>query len=807
MTAATGGRTRWLSVIRTASGGILRHKVQSAVIGMVLLVSTTSATLGLALLAASNGPFDRAFAAQRGADLTVTVNSAAVTQAEVAATARLAGVTAMSGPFTEASVNVEQGQPFGGYTLAGRARPDGPVDDLVLSAGHWADGPGQVVLAGSAGDGSPNIGDKLTVTGVAGSPVLTVVGFANSITNTADGWVTPAEAAHLQAALKKAAKRGTLVQPVPQGVRSYAGTQEQVLYRFSTAATFAQTRADLGRIAAMLPKGAIADSRAWLTVRQQESDNGAIIEPFVVAFALIGLVMGVLIVANVVSGAVVAQYQRIGVLKSIGMTPGQVIAVYLSRVGWPALGGCLVGVVAGNVLAMPVLHQSANVYGVGGQQVPWWASVLAPLGMLGLTLLAALGPALRAGRLSAVKAIADGRAPAGRGGYAVHRLAARLPLPRPVSLGLAAPFARPARTVVTLAALAFGATAVIFAVGLNSSLSTAAAAQELSTTVPVHVEQNGPGAGPQQVPSAAELAALDAALRAQPGTAHRVNLYSTPVSGAGIGQDGHAYAFDGDSAWTGYSLIAGRWYRGTGEVDVNTAFLTQSGLAVGDATTLRIGAAQVPVRIAGEVFQPSDNPRVYGSAQTLPGVVNAGNFWQADVGLKPGVSVGPYITSLDRALGDARSPFRAFTPTGGKFYAFAIAMVGLLSLMVAVAAALGVLNTVLMSTRDKVHDLGVFKSLGMRPGQLVVMVICWIVAPAIVAGAIAAPAAIALNTATVHAMGRTAGTGIPGSFTDVYPVARVALLSLAALGIAVLGALLPAAWVARARAATALRAE
>ena len=62
-------------------------------------------------------------------------------------------------------------------------------------------------------------------------------------------------------------------------------------------------------------------------------------EPFVLAFALIGLVMAVLIVGNVISGAVVAQYQRIGVLKSLGLTPAQVVAVYLSRVTWPALPG------------------------------------------------------------------------------------------------------------------------------------------------------------------------------------------------------------------------------------------------------------------------------------------------------------------------------------------------------------------------------------------------------------------------------------------------------------------------------------
>ena len=131
----------------------------------------------------------------------------------------------------------------------------------------------------------------------------------------------------------------------------------------------------------------------------------------------------------------------------------------------------------------------------------------------------------------------------------------------------------------------------------------------------------------------------------------------------------------------------------------------------------------------------------------------------------------------------------------------------LLALMVAVAAGLGVLNTVLMTTRDRVHDLGVFKALGMRPGQVLTMVVCWIAGPAVVAAAIAAPAAVALNTATVRAMAGTAHTGIPASFTQVFPPSRLALLSLAAVAIAVAGALLPASWAARARPAVALHAE
>jgi len=783
----------WLGPIRTATGGLLRHKVQAVVIGMVLLVPTASATLGFALLAASNAPFAHAFAAQRGADVTVTVNAERASSAELASTGRLAGVTAAAGPFAAATVQVQfGGQPFGPLTLAGRASPGGPVDDVVLSAGHWPDGPGQVVLdaspapGGGGQGGGPQLGSALPVTGVPGAPALVVVGFANSVTNTADGWVTPGEIARLRT----------------PGTPASA----QLLYRFTTAGSYAQVRADAAEVARALPPGTVTGAASWLAAEDATTGNGAIMEPFVVAFALIGLVMAVLIVGNVVSGAVVAGYRRIGVLKSIGLTPAQVVVAYLSRVGWPALAGCLAGVVAGNLLAVSVLQQSSAAYRVGSQQVPWWASVAAPAGMLALTALAALGPALRAGRLSAAEAIAAGRAPRAGRGYAAHRLAARLHLPRPVGLGLAAPFARPARTLVSLAAIAFGATAVIFAFGLHSSLSRAAASQTLSATVPVQLQVFGLGAGPQQWPDAAQDAAVTAALRAQPGTRHDVAVYQGQVKTPGIAQSVSAQAFGGDASWIGYGIIAGHWYDTPGEVDVNTEFLTQSGLAVGDTATVMTGTRPVTVRIAGEVFQPGGQPMIFGSAQTLPGLATTANLQEYYVGLRAGTSVSAYIRAVNARLG-SRSPWGATGADGGQFYQIASALIGLLALMVAVAAGLGVLNTVLMTSRDRVHDLGIFKALGMRPGQILTMVVCWIAGPAVIAAVIAAPAAVALNTATIGAMAGTAHTGIPASFTKVFPPSRLALLSLAALAIAAAGALLPAGWAARARPATALRAE
>jgi putative ABC transport system permease protein len=806
-----------LSVIATASGGVLRHKVQAFVLCMVLLISTASATLGLALLEANNGPFDHAFASQHGADITLTVNASQVSPARLAATAHASGVTATAGPFPVAGVPVDfQGQPWGTLTFAGRAAPGGPVDALVLTAGHWATGPGQMVLAGNPADfggpgANPEVGGTFQATTLPGQPVLTIVGFASSITHSADAWVTPAEAATLRAAAATAAAAGASTPSTgkgPAGITSSAPA-EQMLYRFASAGSDPQLRADVAAITRLIPASAILGTGNWLAQQGRSSNKGAIMEPFIVAFALIGLIMAVLIVFNVVSGAVIAQYHRIGVLKSLGMTPGQVIAVYLARIGWPALAGCVIGVALGNVLAIPVLHKSASAYGVAHQTVPLWASLAAPLGMLALTVLAAFGPALRAGRLSATEAIAAGRAPSAGRGYAAHRLLSKLSLPRPLTLGLAAPFARPGRTMVTLLAIAFGATAVIFAIGLSASLDRAQAAQGQAAAVPVQVQANGNGtpAGPNGSPSQAQDSPVTAALRAQPGAAHEDVMYGGPVTDPVVAQEVQAQVFDGGSGWQGWAMITGRWYSRGGEADVNTSFLSDSGLSVGDTTTVNTGTATVPVRIVGEIFDPGNQPRLYASTQTLPGVATAENLWQWNIGLKPGTSASGYIAAVNAALGH-NSPWAAVpAQRSGQFYVIASALIGLLSLMVAIAAGLGVLNTVLMTTRDRVHDLGVFKAIGMRPGQVLTMVCCWVAGPAIIAAALAAPAAMQLNLSTLTAMGHISHTGVPASFTDVFPVARLAVLSLAALVIAVAGAFLPATWAARARPAVALRTE
>jgi putative ABC transport system permease protein len=605
------------AVTRAASGG---RKLQAAIIGVVVLAATATSTVALGLLADAHGPFDRAFEAQHGAEVTATFDPARVTQARLEATARLAAVTAAAGPFAEVTVTAQvivsgvAGSVPVPLRIAGRGGPGGPVDDLTLDSGHWPAGDRQIVVARGTGVFP---GAVVTV----GGQKLTVCGVAESVTGSAQAWALPREVAAL------AGRTGRL--------------QTQMLYRFSSAGTASAVAKDIAALRAALPDRVWLNAVSYLEVRQAEQGSIEPWVPFIVAFGLIALVISVLIVVNVVGGAVIAGTTRIGVLKSLGFTPAQVVTAYVLMVTVPALAGCAAGVVAGNLLAIPMLAVNAHVYQVGALGIPFWVDVTVPLAALALVVAGAVPPALRAGRMSAVQAIATGRAPSAARGYAAHRALARLSsAPRAVTLGLAAPFARPGRSLLTAVAVVFGATAVTFGVGLGASLDRVVSdTPQVSLPVQVAVNSAGPGPRGPGAMTAVEQRRIVAVLSAQPGTLHYLPVTYAQLSLPGVADSVSVTAYGGNPRLAGRPLTAGRWYHAQPEADVNTLFLAATGTSIGSVYLLTAGGHRITVHIVGEVFQPGKNLDLYVNPATLAAADPGVRPQQYDVAVRRGVSV------------------------------------------------------------------------------------------------------------------------------------------------------------------------
>lgn len=791
------------AAVKAAWAAVVRRRLQTVVTAVVALLATATSVLAFGLLVSSMAPFDHAFASLRGAHATVSVDAGRATAEQIRTSATRSGITAVGGPYPSTSAALtlpgDSGASRGTMTVVGRTDPDGPVDKLKIRSGRWVRAPGEVVIADGAGPRS-RVGDRLKIGGIE----LTVVGIAASVTDTAGAWTVPEQIAALE---------------TPGAAKTF-----QALYRFTDAGDSTAVTNGIASVREALTSDAVLGSTSYLDARREAAGTAALVVPFVTAFSVLGVVMSVLIVGNVVSGAVVAGYRGIGVLKTLGFTPRQVSAVYLAQVLLPALAGAVAGAFLGHLLAVPLLADTERSYAVPEVAgIPWWVDVLVPSGLILVVCVAALIPALRAGRIPAVQAIAVGRAPRTGRGFRAHRLLARSRLPRAVGLGLASPFARPARTGMTLAALLLGTTAVTFAYGLGQTLNRAdeGLSRNGSSQVTVALGLPGPNGGPQppgganaqggppEPPSAqlprgtqsADPVAVADALRADAGTARFTSVTNLEVQAPGRTRGLELTGYDTDSAWLGFPVVAGRWFQGTGEIVVPTSFLRSSALRVGDEIALDHDGRRVTVRIVGEVFA-NDEETVYADRATL-------------LALDPDAPINAYEVQVDSGTSTAAYTKRisesgVFAAGGGmamprddknETIPILIGLIGTLTLLIAAVAGLGVLNTVALDTRERAQSIGVLKSLGMTPRQTMAMVVTSVVGLGLVGGAAGIPLGVALHHAVAPVMASTADLRLPDDMLSVYGVPAYVILAVSGAVLAALGALLPAGWAAKSRAA------
>ncbi|MFF3127911.1 FtsX-like permease family protein [Streptomyces sp. NPDC057908] len=88
-------------------------------------------------------------------------------------------------------------------------------------------------------------------------------------------------------------------------------------------------------------------------------------------------------------------------LKAVGFTPAQVVRAYVGQALIPAAVGTALGVLAGHLLAVPVLAETEEVYGTSSLTIAPWVDLAVIAGVLCLV----AASAWRAGRLRTVDVV------------------------------------------------------------------------------------------------------------------------------------------------------------------------------------------------------------------------------------------------------------------------------------------------------------------------------------------------------------------------------------------------------------------
>ncbi len=358
-----------------------------------------------------------------------------------------------------------------------------------------------------------------------------------------------------------------------------------------------------------------------------------------------------------------------------------------------------------------------------------------------------------------------------------------------------------------MAALLLGVTTVTFSAGLGATLNRVGDVESASggdIGVRGLIEQFG-------TPTTRTDAQVEELLRGLPGTA-RVGVFANTELSVVGSSDPLPFNFArGDVAELGYKaqLLSGRWMSAPDEVVVPTKVLVERGLEVGGQITVDAGGKRTTFTIVGETVRgPSGSPGPIAAwqalATTVPGLKPEPSDMFYQVQLTPGSDLDAYAT----AVRTADSGLGAWNNTGTDSFEIIVAgFSATLGVLLALVAALGVLNTVALNVLERRRDLGMLKSIGMTPRQVVAMVVTSMAALGLLGGLLGLPLGVLTHRLVIPMVSTAAHVRLPDSVMAVWSPLVLTLLVLTGVVIAVVGALLPARSAARLTIAQVLHNE
>ena len=769
------------AILRKCLGDLRRHRTQALVIGFIVLLASGTGVIALTLMAQSSNPYDTAFAQQNGAHLQAYFNASKVQAVSLSATAPAIGATEYSGPYPSGSIVVRSGASNYVLNLIARDSPDATVDRIRIVTGRWASSAAEVVITKSFADlNGIALGTHVTDVNVAGTPQLQVVGEVVDIDEGQADLST-------QTAFSTTSAFASLT---PATSRGYV-----MLYRFAGSPTEHQLASAVTALRHVVPAGALGATVDYILFKQVDGITSSLVLTMLLAFSVFALAAAGLVVANLVTGTVLASYRDIGIMKAVGFTPRQVAAVYVLEMLLPALAGCAIGIPAGMLLSQPLVTQSAAAVGLSNPSTLSPGVVLIALaGTLLVVALASLIPASRAGRLRAVEAITRGVAPNRARASRLGRLATRLHLPDTIALGCRDAFARPLRGSFTTIAIVVGVASAIFAVGLRSSLD--AWAHSLAGNAAVVVSRTAGYSDTQTM----------TAITRQRGVGAVVGVAAVTTSVPGIADQVQTQIFRGDLERLGLGVVNGTWFTRPGEALAPKATFADAHLHLGDVVTVDYNGTPVRLTMVGEVSSVSDlGHLLMVDAGTFPGPASGVAPYTYDIVLNPGTD--PRIFSREV---EAQSPeflsAQANDINAGVVGTLDTVGFALAVILIVIALA-GAFNTQLLTVRERRGELATLKAVGMTPRQMVAMVCATGTAIGLIGGLVALPVGLFLHRVLLTLFAAQAGTGLANGVLDVFSPWLLPLFVVIGIAVGVAGGLLPARSAGRTPVAVILHAE
>ena len=445
-------------VVRLVISDLRRRPGQALLLVIIIALTATTLTLAVALRRPSTAQFERTRAATHGPDLVAEVAQAPggvrPSPAQLASLRTAPGVRATAGPYPVAFVRLSGPHGAAAVQAEGRGARGGAVDRPLLVSGSWVR-PGHPVLErGLAATLGLSVGDPIRLGGrrvtVGGIAFTTAQPFYPARTPGLV-WMTVRDTTRLTDARQPLGYVLEMALQRPNSPLDLLGAP--------VWAAFAQASARRNEPSLLDP---------WSLIRDEDYKLLRLDHKVLLVGSLLLTMLATASIAVLVGGRMAQQTRRVGLLKAVGATPALVAVILLAENIALALGGAVLGVIGGTLIAPSLASPGQGL--LGSPPAPHPSAGAVVLAIAVATLVAATStvvPAIQAARLSTVRALRDAAHPPGRRPWLIALSAF---VPTGLLLGLRVVARRIRRTVLTGAGLLVAVAMVVAALAVQQSI-------------------------------------------------------------------------------------------------------------------------------------------------------------------------------------------------------------------------------------------------------------------------------------------------------------------------------------------------
>jgi putative ABC transport system permease protein len=764
---------------------LLHHRAVSILMIGTIAIAATLLTLALTTLTNLGGPYERIFAQVNGAHLWLFFKPGSVSATDRERIAALPGVASLTAWQYSHVTQVRIHGSRVWVTLRVAPAETADLNRLYFMSGRGLQPKAQEILVEKFLNDTYhlNLNDPITITRSDGKDVkLPVVGFAYDVMYDVYRAEQPAYLYVSETTLRSLfPDRASWDQSL--GLRlSDPGKVESVLAEVEAmrSVKFVQAHTD------------------WRDVKGSAIFGGQLASIFLSAFSFFAILATIFIIISVVSSSILAQIKQIGILKALGFTSGQILLVYVGQYLVLGLIGSTLGFCLGLILApvpMQAVSESLNSSYTAPFSFPLLGLVFSII--LGATGLATLSAATRGARTNIIKSISIGaEAPATKMFWGA-RLAEHLGAPVVVVLGLNDIFVKPLRSFLTTLNLALGVIGIVFGLALTGTIQIYRANPALLGIVYDAVVTR------QQT--------SDSIARRLVSRAPGVEAFYSEIQVKAWASDEQSFnirAVDGKLGDFPFQIIEGRFFQpGSNEAIAGKGLLDWLGISIGDAITVRLDKKDGPavtLVIVGAYPEAGDaGQRLMVNLASVRHLIKNNDPNTYYLKLSPDADIPAIRAYLAphresdlnvTAVGEA-------IPTSIIYLQLAIfALAGILI----VIAIINVLIMSLLTAQEKLRVIGILKTIGMTPGQIVQMFSTTAAGLGLLGVLIGVPLGLSMTQNLLALLSNSFGFGKINVFLD--PIQAVALAPMIIFA-SIAGSYIPARWAARQYIVKVLRKE